>query len=335
MDFNLKPLLEAIPKITSPYTLIAFSLLLLAFTVFTLIRTKSRVWNIIEKKFTKAQAFNFLNRLVLYVFLFACLVFLLGYFIELAKILRAKTEQTSVIIYDKTIDVSELSSIKNKTQTGYLVSTDPPFSIPAPDLQQWEKPVWVSDPETIKKFVTLSLPKEIDFKGPFFDFLSNGKFMMLFSKLPANLEINQQTSFLAGSPFEEDPLDKYPFTEPMIIKGRHHIAIVVIKKSSLPAKFKNVNTAVFVSYYLSTFMLKPDRLITTNNNAIIIATTKFHNATYNQTIQDISILKCVRFIDSGPNFILVEGACYAPESNIGIRNYILDVISKVGIPTAA
>jgi len=276
-----------------------------------------------------------LNRLVLFVFLFACLVFLLGYFIELAKILHAKTEQTSVIIYDKTIDVSELSSIKNKAQTGYLVSADPPFSIPAPDLQQWEKPVWVSDRETIKKFVTLSLPKEVDFSGPFFDFLSNGKFMMLFSKLPANLEINQQTSFLDDSPFEENSLDKYPFTEPMIFKGRHHIAIAVIQKSFLPAKFKNVNTAMFVSHYLSSFMLKPDRLITTNNNAMILTTTKFHNAIYNQTMQDISIFKCVRFIDSGSSFVPVEGACYAPESNIGIRNYILDVISKFGIPSAA
>lgn len=335
MNYNFKPFIDAIPSITSAYSLVAFTLVLLSFLVFILLRTKSPIFQILDRKFTKAQTFLFLNRIALYTFIFACLVFLLGYFTELGKIYKNKSAQTTVIIYDKSIDVSQINSIKSNAQSGYLISSDPAFSIPAPDLQNWENPIWVKDKADIQQYITLSMPKEMQFKGPFFDFLEEGQALFLISKKQADLEINQSSSFTNDSPFEESMSDVYPFTEPMVIKGRHHLGIIAISKSTLPRKFKHVDLNSIIMFYVSNLPNKPDRLITTNNNAILLSTTKFTNIIYQNNKQNINILKCMRFIDSGTHFFIIEGTCYAPDSNPDIRNYMLDIIAKFGVPYTA
>ncbi len=332
MGFNFKPFLDAIPKITSVYSLIAFVLVLLAVTVFILLKANSPIFKILEKKLTKAQTFTFVSRMALYTFLFACFVFLLGYITELGKIYKFKASQTSVIIFDKHVDISGIDSIKSPKNPGYLVASNPDFSIPAPNLDFWEKPIWVTDKSDLQRYISISLPKDIDFKGPFFDFISNGKFIFLLSKQKINLEINQASSIIMDSPFETIGLDNYPFSEPIIINGRHHISIISIEKSSLPAKFKKVRIASLVAFYLSEFSIKPDQLISTNNNAIIIAEYKFYNVVYQNKKQNISIFKCIRFIDSGSYFFIIDGNCYAPDSNPAIRAYMLDVVSKFGLP---
>lgn len=332
MEFNFKPFLDAIPKITSAYSLIAFVLVLLAATVFILLKANNPIFKILEKKLTKAQTFTFVSRMALYTFLFACFVFLLGYITELGKIYRSKVSQTSVIIFDKSVDISSIDLIKSPKNSGYLVVSNPDFSIPAPNLDFWEKPIWVTDKSDLQRYISLSLPKEIDLKGPFFDFLSDGKLMALLSKQTTNLEINQSSSISMDSPFEATSLDNYPFSEPMIINGRHHMGIISIQKSRLPAKFHRVNIASLVAFYLSEFSIKPDQLISTKNNAIIIAEYKFNNAVYQDKKQNISIFKCMRFIDSGSYFFIIEGNCYAPNINPAIRAYMLDVISKFGLP---
>lgn len=335
MGFDLKPFLDAIPSITSAYSLVAFVLVLLSFTIFILLKSNAPIYALIEKKFTKAQAYTFLSRIALYTFLFACLVFILGYISEFGKIYKIKTSQTSIIIFDKTIDVSAPDSIKSSQTPGYLVASDPAFSIPAPNLDIWEKPLWVTDKLDLQKYISLSLPKEIDFKGPFFDFISNGKFLFLLSKNGIDLEINQRSSVKMDAAFETESVDEYPFKEPIIIKGRHHIGIISIPKSNLQTKFKNVDIASIVTYYISDFYVKPNQLIATKNNAMITTVYKFRKAVYQGSTQDVSIFKCMRFIDSGSHFFIIEGACYAPDSNPAIRSYMLNVVSKFGLPTNA
>lgn len=335
MGFDLKPFLDAIPSVTSAYSLIAFVLVLLSFSIFISLRSNARIYTILEKKFTKIQAYSFLNRIALYIFLFACLVFILGYISEFGNIYKIKTAQTSIIIFDKSIDVSLSDSIKNPQTPGYLVASDPAFSIPAPNLEIWEEPLWVTDKLELQKYFNLSLPKEIDFKGPFFDFISTGKFLFLLSKQEIDLEINQKSSFEMDTPFEVNSLDGYPFTAPIRIKGRHHISIISIPKSNLQAKFKYANITSIATYYISDFYIKPDQLISTKNNAMITTIYKFKKAIFQGSTQDVSVFKCMRFIDSGSHFFIIEGACYAPDSNPVIRSYMLNVVSKFGLPNAA
>jgi hypothetical protein len=335
MQFNFKPFLDAIPSITSAYSLIAFVLVLLAATVFILLKSNSPIFKILEKKFTKEQSYKFISRIALYTFLFACFVFLLGYLTEFMKTYNLKTSQTSVIIFDKSVDISTPDKIMSSDHPGYLVASNPAFSIPAPDLSLWEKPVWVTDKSDLQNFFKISMPKEIDYSGPFFDFISQGRFLFLLSKGTIKLEINKSSSIKIDSPFESTNTDEYPFSEPMIINGRHHIGIISISKANVPNKFKTVNIAALVTFYFSELSLKPDKLIVTNNSAIITNVYQFKNAIYQGLNQDIKIFKCIRFIETDSHFFIIEGNCYAPDSNPDIRKYMLNVISKFGLPSVA
>ena len=103
MNINFKPLIDAIPKITSTYSLIALTLVLIALIISLLLKSKNPLFGILEKKFTRVQAYKYLKLVTILIFCFACFVFLLGYVIELGKIYNNKSAQTSVIIYNKNI----------------------------------------------------------------------------------------------------------------------------------------------------------------------------------------------------------------------------------------
>ncbi len=334
MPFNFKPFLDAIPGITSAYSLIAFVFTIFSVVIVFVLKINGPIVRIIEKKLTKAQAFILLQRIALYSFLFAIFVFFLGYITELSKIFAHKATQTSVLIYDKSFDISETLPYKNK-HSGYFIASEPTFSIPAPDLTTWEKPIWVNKKEDLANFIKLSLPKEIDFNGPFFDFLSSGKAVLILSIKKADLIIDKLSTVPVSSPFETKGDLDYPFDEPLVINGRHHLAIISVPKSELSSKFKTVDIPKLVAFYIHDFSITPDQLITTKNNAVIIAKASFNKIIYQGNRQNITIFKCIRFINSSTHIYILEGTCYAPDSNPEIRSYITDAIFNFILPENA
>ena len=327
-----KPLLDVLPSIDSPYTLIAFSLIVLIIVIKLILKQEGPVMRIIEKKLTKAQAFSMLKLLTILLIIFAILIYMLGYISELGKLFKNKSKQTSIVLYDRVFDVSNDFITKNEPPKGYFVSTDPHFSFPAPDPISWEKPLWVDSKEDLLKYFSLTFPKDIDLEDPFFDFLANGRFLLILSKQQFNLHIDKQSSIFYQYPFEEEEVIDYIFEEPFIIKGRHHLAIITIPKASLSSRFINVNLATLVSYYLGNSAIRPEQLIATKNSAVLIAHGEFKNALFQSKRQNIKIQKYLKFIDSNTHFYLLEGNCYDPDQVPKISDYIVNAVFKFTVP---
>ena len=325
-----QPFIDALPKIKSPTILAAFVLVLLGFLCWGLYRTETGIFKILQSKLTKLQTFKIFKYAMFLIFFFATLLVILTYVYNLYEIYENKSQQTSILIYGKSYDVTE-----NKTGTSgynYFISTNPIFSFPAPNLNQWIEPKWTTNKQDILKLFNQSLPEEIKFDEPIFNFLTYGKALFVFSKMPVSLEINSKSKFIASSPLDEEKVSEYPFEQPIKINGRSNFIIISIKKSDLPSKYLGINVGDLMSTLISTTQLHPEQLISTKLNAVVTFKTTFDNAIYQNQQTKLSIYKIIRYLETSNYYYYIEGTCYAPEQNDKIANYIANAITNFTAP---
>ena len=328
---NPKPFLDAIPSITSPYSLICFTLVIMACVFAYSIKAEGPFFRVIEKKFTKAQAYGYLKLLTILCFAFSIVVFILGYTIELVKLLIEKTNQTSIILFDNKYDISNSPTEKFEPKKGSYISTNPVFAFPALNSANWESPKWITTKEDLEKFMKMVMPKDIKFEGPFFDFLKNGKALFIFGKDSISLTLDRETNIIQNYPFEENPLNGI-FEDPFSIIGHSHIGVLIVPKNSLSNKFKTVSTTDILHFFIGSLPLNIEQVLSTPRSAAFTSRVKFTKALFQNERQDLTIFKCTRVLENKSNLYILEGACYAPEISPIIASDMTSCIFRFQIP---
>lgn len=321
--------LDAIPKINSAFTLTAFSLVILAAFLFAIAKSKNSLFRIIEKKLDAQQTYKILSMVALFAFLFACFVYALGFVSEIGKIINHRSEQTSVIILGKPVDISsETSKIAQaENYYGTFINSNPGFAFSAPDTNVWEKPIWIKSKDDILKYLKISMPKGLIPESPFLKFIERGKILMLFSKRKIALTVDNRTDIVFSSPFADEAKVRYPIAQPIEAITRDQLGIYAINKNDLGVAFKNTTIANLTTMYLTLFKLDPIQFIITKNNSFITADVKFSNAIFQGVRKDCATHKYIRILETKDDFFIIEASYYDADSSLKTQEYIANVIT--------
>ena len=325
---NLEPFLRALPKINSPFTLSAFGLIILAFFLIFLSKTKGAFFHILKDKLTKKQTYKIIRITIVLCFLLAIIIYGLGYFHELRIYLDNRAKQTSIILNDSAIDILDLDN-NVPVNKSFFISTDPPVAFPYPHQDNWEKPIFATNKEEVKRYLSIAFPKEIDFDDPFFELLNNPKMILIPSKSAIEISIVKGSILPDNDIFEKaDSLD-YPFDEPIKISSRDLIGIISFEKGK-PDKSSNVfSMANILVHFIKALNTPASKIISTNTNCIFSGNMLIKKALINGIQKDLEISKYYRITETKSRFYIVEAGCYEPSQKKEILDYIIKVISEI------